>query len=127
MHGTAELSQMDSLTGDQFIHGEFSCFWRAEDCMVIRINCLGDAKVYAALAHSFQITIKTFVPGKEQADHAAGSIINGTVESISGLAAEPFERCRVNLDELSGMGFAFPPVGTVTDFFLFGAVKTCVF
>ena len=95
--------------------------------MVIRINCLGDAKVYAALAHSFQITIKTFVPGKEQADHAAGSIINGTMESIFSIAAKPFVRRSVNLYQLSGMGFAFPPVGTVTDFFLFGAVKTCIF
>ena len=71
--------------------------------------------------------MKAFILSKEQADYAAGGIINGTVQSVFGLAAKPFKRCSIDLNELAGMGFAFPAVGTVPDFFLFGAFKTCIF
>lgn len=77
--------------------------------------------------HGFQITMKAFILSKEQADYTAGGIINGTVQSVFGLAAKPFKRCSIDLNELAGMGFAFPAVGTVPDFFLFGAFKTCIF
>ena len=118
---------MDGLAGDQFIYGQSPCFWGAEDRVVIRIHRLRNAKVHTALTHGFQITMKAFILGKEQSDYAAGGIINGTVQSVFGLAAKPFKRCSIDLNELSGMGFAFSPVGTVTDFFLFGLSKPAFF
>ena len=95
--------------------------------MIVGINRLRDAKVHAALTHGFQITVKAFVLGKEQADHVAGGVINGSMQSILGIAAKPFVRRSVNLYQLSGMRLSFPAMGTVTDFFLFGAFKTCIF
>ena len=95
--------------------------------MISGINRLRDAKIHAALTHGFQITVKAFVLGKEQADHVAGSIINGTMESIFSIAAKPFVRRSVNLYQLSGMGLSFPMMGAVTDFFLFGAFKASIF
>ena len=96
MHGTSELGQMDGLAGDQFIYGQSPCFWGAEDRVVIRIHRLRNAKVHTALTHGFQITMKAFILGKEQSDYAAGGIINGTVQSVFGLAAKPFKRCSID-------------------------------
>lgn len=94
--------------------------------MIIRIDCLRNTKIHAALAHSFQIAIKSFVLGKEKANDLSGGIINGAMEGIFDGASKLFVRRGVNLDQLSGIGFSFPPMGT-TDFFLFGALKTCIF
>ena len=95
--------------------------------MIIGIDRLWDAKVQTALTHGFQIPVKAFILGKEQSYHVAGSIINGTMESIFGIIMKPFIGCSVNLYQLSGMRFTFPAMGAVTDFFLFGAFKTSIF
>lgn len=89
--------------------------------MVIGINRLGDTKVYAALAHGFQISIKTSILCKEKADNLSGSITNGAMKGIFDVVAKPFVRRGIELNELVGMWFAFSPVGAVTNFFLFGA------
>ena len=127
MHRTAELSQMNGLTCNQLIYGKFPGFWGAKDCVVVGINRLWDAKVHAALTHGFQITVKAFVLGKEQADHVAGGIINGAMQSILGIATKPFVRRSINLYELSRMRLSFPAMCAVTNFFLFGAFKTSIF
>ena len=57
----------------------------------------------------------------------AGSIINSAVKRIFDATAKPFVRSGINLNELPGMGFSFPAVGTMPDFFLFGAFKTGIF
>ena len=127
MHGTAKLGQMDGFAGDQFIYRKLSRLRRTEDGMIVRINGLGNTEVHAALVHGFQITIEAFILRKEKADDLPGSIIDGAVEGVFNTAAEPFIRSGIDLDELSGMRFAFPAVGTVTNFFLFRAFKTCIF
>ncbi len=86
-----------------------------------------DAEVHAALAHGFRITIEAFILRKEKADDLAGSIIDGAVEGVFNTAAEPFIRSGIDLDELSGMRFAFPAVGAVEDFFFLGLSKPAFF
>ena len=127
MHGTSELGQMDSLAGDQFIYGQSPCFRGAEDRVVIRIHRLRNAKVHTALTHGLQITIKAFIPGKEQADYFSGGIINGTMQSVFGLAAKPFERCSVDLNELPGMGGRFRRWVRWRIFFFLGLSKPAFF
>lgn len=61
MRGMPKLSQMDGLSGNQFIYREFSFLWGAENGVIVRINSLGNPKIYTALAHSLKIAKKAFV------------------------------------------------------------------
>lgn len=127
MQGTPKLGEMECFAGGQFIDTKFIGFRGTKNSMVVRINGLWNPKIRTALAHGFQITVKTFVLCHEKPDDLPGGIVNGAMEGISDGAAKPFVRGGIDLDELTGMRFSFAPMGAVADFFLFGAFKTSIF
>ena len=127
MHGAAKLGKADFFSVNQFFNGQFPSFGRAENGMTVRIDGLGDAEVEAALAHHFQVSKQAFILGHIKPDNIASSIIDSAMKGIFEISAKPFIRSGVNLDELSGMGLTFTPVGTVADFFFMGLFIPALF
>lgn len=127
MHTASELSQMYRFPAIRSSIVSFTGLRGTKDGMVVRINSLRDAKICTALPQGFQVTIKAFILCKEEPDNLSGGIIDGTMKSVFHRISEPFIRGSVNLNQLSGMGVPFSAVGTVPDFFLFGAFKSCIF